>query len=695
MFNSSLIRKVLAIIGLTLFFGFAGMGLLTIYLQYNSTIDLQKKVAQQLTDTIAHDILTLMMRGDLKEYDAYTGDIKKRGTVLDIKLFDAGGKERGSGTLNEDMKRAVDTGRQLDIQGTKDGQRVLNVVLPLANEERCRGCHQPQSKYLGGVVLTTSMEVGFRSALRLALVMSAVGVFFFCAILVVLYVCFKRLVVERISGLSAQVALLSGGDLSRDMDVSGSDEIKQLAIGINTLIAWLRNMITTLYDQGEHVAVKVCEMTKTTKGTVVTAATQKEEAVAVAVAAEEMASTLNGVANNTHNAAELASSVDQAANSGMSAVETACQCMEGIRESVEVTRGTVERLTNSSEKIGEIAGLIEDIADQTNLLALNAAIEAARAGEHGRGFAVVADEVKNLSAKTAASTREITSIITAIRLESQQALAAMHEEYARVADGVSTAQDARDRLARILGLAGETTDMISQIATATEEQSVVTSEITEKIQNISSMAQEVNSQMIVTDDTLLHLSEVAEQIFSSVGHFSVGTYHDEKRAITTQFRDRVVVALENAVENGAITMDQLFSRSYTPIPNTDPQKYTTAYDTLFERIISPIQEEVFAANPGLATATCFDDRGYLPCHLLKFSKPLTGNKEIDRIQNRSKLIFDDRTSVRACKNTEPFLLQTFMRVSGEVIIDLACPVAIRGRHWGNVRVGYSPREEIK
>ena len=317
------------------------------------------------------------------------------------------------------------------------------------------------------------------------------------------------------------------------MTVTGNDEITQLATGFNTLTTWLRGMIANLYEQGEHVAVKVCEMAKTTKETVVSAATQKEEAVAVAVAAEEMASTLNGVANNTHNAAEVASSVNHAANSGMDAVEKACQCMESIRESVEITRGTVERLTDSSEKIGEIAGLIEDIADQTNLLALNAAIEAARAGEHGRGFAVVADEVKNLSAKTASSTREITSIITAIRLESQQALNAMHEEYARVADGVSTAQAARDGLTQILGLAGESTDMINQIATATEEQSVVTSEITEKIQHISSMAQEVNSETQVTDNTLLHLSEVAEQIFSSVGCFSVGTYHDEKTRCCT------------------------------------------------------------------------------------------------------------------------------------------------------------------
>lgn len=232
--------------------------------------------------------------------------------------------------------------------------------------------------------------------------------------------------------------------------------------------------------------------------------------------------------------------------------------------------------------------------------------------------------------------------------------------------------------------------MINQIATATEEQSVVTSEITDKIQHISGMAQDVNQEMLATEKTLLGLSEVAELIFSSVGSFSVGTYHDQKRTIALAFRDRVVEALEQAMARGEISLEQLFSRTYLPIPKTDPPKYSTAYDALFEKIISPIQEEVIAANPDLATSTVFDDHGYLPCHLKKFSKPLTGNKEIDQVQNRTKLIFTDRTSVRACKNTNPFLLQTFMRVSGEVIIDLACPVFIRGRHWGAVRIGYSP-----
>jgi len=683
-------RKILAVIGVTLCVGFAGMGILTIYLQYNATVELQKRGTLRFADTVVRETLALMMRGSLKEFDAYAADLPKQ-AGLELRLFNADGKERGSGATLDVVKQALDEGRRLEAPTRKGGMHLLQVVLPLANEERCRGCHSTGAKYLGGVVLTASLEDGFVSARQLALVMSCVGLFFFCAILCALYLSFHRMVVRPIRGLYAHVEVLAGGDLSRDCQLTGNDEIGELAAGIGKLVAWLRSMISSLYDHGEYAAVKVCQMTKSTRETAVTAATQKEGAVAVAVAAEEMTSTLNGVAGNTHRAAQAAASVDRAATGGMGAVDTACGCMETIRQSVESTRATVERLASSSEKIGEIAKMIEDIADQTDLLALNAAIEAARAGEHGAGFAVVADEVKNLSARTAASTREIAGIIGAIRQESKLALGAMQEECARVNDGVATAQAAREELAQILALAGDSTEMISQIATATEEQSAVTAEITEKIQGISGLAQSVNGQMVAAEDSLTGLSEVAEQIFSSIGSFTVGTYHDEKRALALDFRDRVVGTLEKAIESGAITTEQLFSREYTPIADTFPQKYTTAYDSLFERIISPIQEEVSARNPDLATSTCFDDRGYLPCHLLKFSKPLTGNRETDLVHNRTKLMFEDRTSVRACKNTAPFLLQTFMRVSGETIIDLACPIFIHGRHWGAVRIGYSPR----
>src|SRR6185369_13424243 len=261
MFKSKLTRKVIAIIGFTLIIGFAGMGLLTIYLEYSSTIDLQKKLTRQLATTVVHDVLTQMMKGDLKEYDAFVVEAKKRGVILDMKLFNAKGQERGSGTQNSEMKQALDTSRQLDFQDKKDGQRVLNLAVPLVDEERCRSCHTQDSKYLGGVLLTTSLEEGYNSALQLTLVISAVGVFFFFAMLVALYICFNRIVVRKIAELDTQLGVLAGGggDLTKELTISSDDEIGELGQQVNLMTSKIREIISSLYQQACQIGTGVCE----------------------------------------------------------------------------------------------------------------------------------------------------------------------------------------------------------------------------------------------------------------------------------------------------------------------------------------------------------------------------------------------------------------------------------------------------
>jgi len=151
----------------------------------------------------------------------------------------------------------------------------------------------------------------------------------------------------------------------------------------------------------------------------------------------------------------------------------------------------------------------------------------------------------------------------------------------------------------------------------------------------------------------------------------------------------VLDAIEKGLQDRSITIDNLFDRNYIPVPNSSPQKFTTRFDTFFDRVISPFQEMIVSRDPKVMYAICIDNNGYCPCHNLRFSKPLTGNLETDRNNNRTKRKFDDRTGLRCGSSTEPFLLQTYARDTGEFINDISAPINVCGKHWGGVRLGYS------
>lgn len=690
MFNSKLTRKILLIIGSTLFIGFAGMGGISIYLEYSSTVDLQKKNSLNIAMTATHDILNQMMKGDMKEFASYINEIKSKGSILDIKLYSADGKEFGGASISEEMKRALSNGKSIDFTEKLDSKRALRLAVPLANEERCKGCHKVDSKYLGGVIVSTSLEDGISSALRLTLIMSIVGFIFFCIMLATLYIFFSRSIVYQISILYKQLGELSGGDgdLTKILHIHSDDEIGRLGEEVNLLTQKIRDTISLLYKQACQIGTGVCELASGTEHTLQMTQDQKDQAVAVAVASEEMSMTINDVAGSTHRAAELSSEVDTAATGGMAVVEETWNCMHKISESVTTTLDAISKLESSSSHIGDMVVLIEDIADQTNLLALNASIEAARAGEAGKGFAVVASEVKNLAEKTTQSTREIKRVVASIQEQSQKAATMIKEESRLVETGLTLSEDARGKLENIKKHAAESRSMVVQIATASEEQSATTRDITEKIHSVSESANVTYSTMKLTADAFVKFSEVVEQIYGSVGKFSVGNYHDNVKKYIKQLEENVQKAIASALSDRTITIDALFDRNYIAIPDTYPQKFTTRFDQFFDRKISPYQEEIISADPKLLFSICVDNNGYAPCHNLRYTKPLTGDKEVDKNNNRTKRIFNDNTGIRSAKNSEGFLLQTYRRDTGEILNDMSYPIIINGRHWGAIRIGY-------
>jgi methyl-accepting chemotaxis protein len=569
-------------------------------------------------------------------------------------------------------------------------KRVLSLAVPLAREERCSGCHTRAGSYVGGVILTTSMEEGFASALHLTMILSAVGVSFFFAILGTLYLFFSRTIVRQISQLNEQLADLAGseGDLTRVLEIRSDDEIGQLGVEVNLLTAKIRTTISLLYQQTCQIGTSVCELAAGASRTLQMTQDQKDQSTAVAVASEEMAMTLNEVACNTQRAATLSSEVDDAARSGMAVVRETRDCMQQISESVTSNLETIRQLEQSSSKIGEMVVLIEDIADQTNLLALNASIEAARAGDAGRGFAVVASEVKGLAEKTTHSTREIKRVVASIQQGSRKAADMVTHESQLVQTGLLKAEQARQQLENIQSNAAESRSMIEQIATASEEQSATTHDITEKIHHVSEAATVTYSTMKTTVEAFGQFSEVVEQIYNTVGKFSVGNYHDTVKGYLREMEVEATALLEAALKERTLTMEALFDRNYVAIAATDPQKFTTKFDSFFDRILSPIQEKIIERDSKVLFAICVDNNGYCPCHNLRYTRPLTGDQEQDKNNNRTKRIFNDRTGIRCARNTDGFLLQTYRRDTGEILNDMSHPLVINGRHWGGIRIGY-------
>jgi len=680
--------KVFCIIGITLFVGFSVLGVTSLWLSIDSSMRLQASSSQELSAVIRETISELMMKGDTAGAASYVQQLKAKKAVLDLTIFGKEGKA-GSGAPDPLVLETFKSGKPATIKKDVNGEHALVNVIPLPNEQRCQGCH-PEKGYTGAIMLTTSTEEGYQGAKRLVLLLTGLGAVCFVLIVGGMYLFFRLTIVKNLININESIQILSRGegDLTTVIPVKSSDEIGMLTSGVNDLVAKLREIISTLYGQAGHVAISSCRTMGGVEQLAAAVAEQRELSMSVAVASEEMSSTLNDVARTTAKASSLSQQVDGSAADGRGVVNETAESMAQIKAGVDETLAVMRRLEISSTQIGEIIGLIEDVADQTNLLALNAAIEAARAGEAGRGFAVVADEVKNLSGKTAASTQEISSIIKTIQNDIGEAMASIEHEKARVEIGIANSGRASDQISVIQGLASESSEMIISIANATEEQSATTTEISQKIHQVSETASEIQRQMEQSVQTFSELTLTAEKIYSTVGKFKVGNHHDLIKSLLIEQRDKAVELLEQAVSSGRISMDALFSTDYKPVPNTFPPKFTTPFDRLFDEIISPVQEAIINQDNSIFYAICVDRSGYVPCHNLRYSKPLTGDFMKDKDNNRTKRIFNDRTGIRCAINEEPFLLQTYQRDTGEVMNDMSTPLFFHGKHWGGVRIGY-------
>jgi methyl-accepting chemotaxis protein len=210
----------------------------------------------------------------------------------------------------------------------------------------------------------------------------------------------------------------------------------------------------------------------------------------------------------------------------------------------------------------------------------------------------------------------------------------------------------------------------------------------ERVGTIHQGSREVVAQMQQASAISLRLQTTTEAMQESVAHFQLGQgYLEQVVARTREFRDRCQQRLETL----ALQQVDVFDRNYRPVPGTDPPKYRTVYDAHCESALQALYDQLLETIDGGRFALCVDVNGYAPTHNSRYARPLTGERQTDLQQSRDKRIFSDGTGLRAARNQNAFLLQTYMRDTGEILSDLSLPLLVQGRHWGAVRLGFDPQ----
>ncbi len=351
------------------------------------------------------------------------------------------------------------------------------------------------------------------------------------------------------------------------------------------------------------------------------------------------------------------------------------------RKAVETIGFEITGIVDTLRQVSQVASEITQIALQTRLVAFNASVEAGRAGEAGRGFAVVANAVKDLSSQVERSSKAIAGTVS----ELDKRIDVLAREIT-VEASQAQRSDFQQALAQLEA-------SVSRIAGAAQHSRAICDGLTAQVVTMDTEMQAAGRSLDVATAGSNSLLNVSEELIELVAECGVET--DDTPFIRAAIDAAEVISreLEAALDQGAVTLDDLFDEHYQPVPGTAPPQHLTRFVALADRLFPPVQEPVLELNKRIVFCIAADRNGYIATHNQRYCQPQRGDLAWDTANSRYRRIFNDRTGLASARNTRPFLLQTYRRDMGGgkfvLLKEAAAPITVNGRHWGGLRLAFN------
>lgn len=497
-------------------------------------LEVVEQQTQDAADSYFDSINTMMLTGTMSQRDVLRNKILERPSVTDARILrnDKIDSMYGRGFDHQydqdDLdRRAMEGERVIHIE-RQAGKRLLTVVNPIRAEKDYRGtnclmCHLvEENSVVGAVRISYSLDeldsqvdqnIMFSALIQTLLLVIGLALMFWVV---------RKVVINRINEVRCTMEEMArDDDLGRSVKIHSRDEIGIMADAFNRMIGAFRQSMHAVSDASQSIQQVSERLSTVADNTLREVQRQSSETDMVASAMNEMTATVHEVAQNAAMASESSREADEEARGGVLIADEALAGISSLINEIEQAAQVVSQVESNTDEISTMLSEIKAIAEQTNLLALNAAIEAARAGEQGRGFAVVADEVRTLASRTQHSTEEIQNLIERLQLGVANAVKTMQSAQSQAAGGAQLVEKTSYSLKQISAQVEMMSDMNMQIATAAEEQSSVAEEINLNVSSISQIADDTSVEAGRTNESSAELVQLANQLRELVGRFKL------------------------------------------------------------------------------------------------------------------------------------------------------------------------------